>query len=419
MELKDLFFRKKKATTSPVESAVNLVNSRKGKKLLIELKAVTDALTRKDIGDWRRAWQLAINAEKPDRRYLLDIYRDVDVDLHLSGCKEQREGFVMCRSFKLTDAEGNENAEAAHYFDQSWFKDLCRMVLDSIYWGHSLIELGDVVTDGDGCISYSGVKLIPRKHVVPELHLVLRTQGDWGSGIDYRERPWCDSLIEAGRENDLGIYLKAATQTIPKKNMLAFWDTFGEIFGMPMRIARTSSRDQKEIDRLDNMLRTAGTNLSMVAGMETEIEFIESGKGDAFNVYDKRIERSNSELSKLVIGQTMTLEDGSSLSQSETHLTVFQNLIEADADMLRDVINNQLLPKMERAGFPLGGLRFDWDYSIDYTPEQQLAIDTAVADRYDVPAEYFTEKYGIPAGEKKASENPFGDKQKEAHSFFD
>ena len=40
--------------------------------------------------------------------------------------------------------------------------------------------------------------------------------------------------------------------------MLAFWDTFGEIFGMPMRIARTTSRDQKEIDRLDKMLREAG-----------------------------------------------------------------------------------------------------------------------------------------------------------------
>lgn len=72
------------------------------------------------------------------------------------------------------------------------------------------------------------------------------------------------------------------------------------------------------------MLREAGTALSMVAGMETEIEFVESGKGDAFNVYDKRIDRANSELSKLIIGQTMTIEDGSSLSQSETHLEVFE-----------------------------------------------------------------------------------------------
>ena len=32
---------------------------------------------------------------------------------------------------------------------------------------------------------------------------------------------------------------------------------------------------------------------------------MESGKGDAYNVYDKRIDRANSELSKLIIGQTI------------------------------------------------------------------------------------------------------------------
>ena len=188
--------------------------------------------------------------------------------------------------------------------------------------------------------------------------------------------------------------------------MLAFWDTFGEIFGMPMRIARTTSRDQKEIDRLDKMLREAGTALSMVAGMETEIEFVESGKGDAFNVYDKRIDRANSELSKLIIGQTMTIEDGSSLSQSETHLEVFQNLVESDCDMLRDIVNNQLIPRMVRHGFPVKGLRFDWDYSIDYTPEQQKAYEEMVLQHYKVKPQYFEEKYGIPCEEKEPKEEP-------------
>ena len=235
---------------------------------------------------------------------------------------------------------------------------------------------------------------------------VSYTHLDWTTGIDYRQPPFSDWLIEAGRPDDLGLYLKAASQTIPKKNMLAFWDTFGEIFGMPMRIARTTSRDQKEIDRLDKMLREAGTALSMVAGMETEIEFVESGKGDAFNVYDKRIDRANSELSKLIIGQTMTIEDGSSLSQSETHLEVFQNLVESDCDMLRDIVNNQLIPRMVRHGFPVKGLRFDWDYSIDYTPEQQKAYEEMVLQHYKVKPQYFEEKYGIPCEEKEPKEEP-------------
>ena len=377
-------------------------DKRRFQKIVIDLHRTTNALTRKDIRDWRNAWQMAINIDSPNRQRLYDIYRDVSVDLHLSGCVKQREGFVMARSFKIVDAKGDENEEALHYFNQEWFKQLLLYALDANYWGHSLIELGDPVTDKDGYICYDGVWLVPRKHVVPEYGRIVADLGqDWRSGVEYRQPPFTDWLIEAGRPDDLGLYLKAATQTIPKKNMLAFWDTFGEIFGMPMRIARTTSRDKEEIGRLDRMLREAGASLSMVAGQDTEIEFVESGKGNAYNVYDKRIDRANSELSKLIIGQTMTIEDGSSLSQSKTHLEIFQNLVESDCDKLRDIVNNQLIPRMIRHGFPLKGLRFDWDYSADYTPEQQVAYETMIADRYEVDPEYFAEKYNMPVGQRR------------------
>lgn len=172
---------------------------------------------------------------------------------------------------------------------------------------------------------------------------------------------------------------------------------------MPLRIAKVNARDQKAVDDAHEMLRQMGHNFSAVFDEGTEIQLVENAKGDAFNVYDRRIDRANSELSKLVIGQTMTIEDGSSLSQSETHLKVFQNLVESDCDMVRDMVNNRLIPRMVADGFPVKGLRFDWDYSIDYTPEQQVAIETMIADRYDVAPEYFTEKYAIPVGPRRQS----------------
>ena len=408
-------------------------NKKQAQKIVIDLQRATDALSRQDLRDWRNAWQMAINVDSPNRQRLYDIYRDSCIDLHLSGCIDQRTGFVMAQSFKLVDSKGKENEDAIHYFKQSWFKDLLRYALDSIYWGHSLIELGDVTTDGDGCICYDGVTLLPRKHVIPEYGRIITGLGqDWTTGIDYREAPYTDWLIEVGQPYNLGLLLKAATQTIPKKNMLAFWDTFGEIFGMPMRIARTTSRDMKERSKLMDMLMRAGTSLSMVAGTDTEIEFVESSRGDAHNVYDRRIDRANSELSKLIIGQTMTIEDGSSLSQSQTHLTVFENLVASDSNMLCDIVNNQLIPRMVKHGFPVKGLRFAWDDATDYTPEQQVAYETMIADRYDVDPKYFADKYGMPVGKRRNAavpvekkkednedENKVEDKQKRTHSFFD
>lgn len=398
-------FRAKKSDPMIIKTPYGELNlakpggQRKFRSIVTEIHLATDALTRKDIADWRGAWQMAINTDNPDRRRLYDIYRDVEADLHLSGCIEQRRGFVMSRSFKLVNSSGDEDKDARHFFDQAWFKQLLEYCHDSLWWGHSLVELGEVTQDGDGCLCYDGVTLIPRKHVVPEYHRCIRNAGDhWTSGFDYREPPFSGRLIEAGKPQDLGKYLKAAQQTIPKKNALAFWDAFAEIFGMPTRVAKTTSRDPKEREKLERMMQATGNALSVVTNSETEIQFVESSHGDAFNVYDKRVDRANSELSKLTIGQTMTIEDGSSLSQSETHLEVFNNLVEADRDMLRDIVNNQLIPRMIADGFPLGGLRFEWDDATDYTPEQQVAFETMIADRYEVDPSYFADKYNMPVG---------------------
>ena len=382
-------------------------DSRRLRRAVVELQRTTDSLTRRDLADWRQAWQLAINVDSPNRQALYDIYRDAAIDLHLSGAIEQRQGFVLGRSFKIVSDSGDEMPDVLPIFDAQWFKQLMRYVLDANYWGHSLIELGDVITRADGRLAYDGVRLIPRKHVIPEYHRVITDLSqDWHTGIDYHQPPFSDWLIEVGQPNDLGLFLKAATQTIPKKNALAFWDTFAEIFGMPMRIARTTSRDDKELTKMERMMQEMGTEGWGIFQEGTEIEVVESSKGDAFNVYDRRIDRANSELSKLILGQTMTIDDGSSLSQSQTHLDVFENIIEADCDKIRDVVNDQLIPRMIRHGFPLQGLRFDWDYSVDYTPEQQAAYEQMILQNYDVDPSYFADKYGMPVAQRKEGVQP-------------
>ena len=376
-------------------------DTHKAASLLAKLQRTTEALTKSDIRKWRQAWQWAISVESPNRQMLYDIYRDTMVDAHLSGCIEQRKGFVLSRSFNIEDRKGEPQTELKHYFDQEWFGQFCRLVLDASYWGHSLIELGDITTDGDGCQCYDGVQLIDRKYVIPEHHRVVTDLGqDWTTGIDYHDPQWANDLVEVGRPDDLGLLLKASMHTIPKKNVLAAWDVFSEIFGMPLRVATTGARDQKDIDKIDKMMERMGLASYAVLPTDTTVQFVENAKSNAFNVYDKRVDRANSEISKLIIGQTMTIEDGSSLSQSQTHLKVLENLTDGDAKMLAYVVNNQLIPRMVRHGFPLDGMRFTWDESIDYTPEQQMEYEKMIADRYEVDGKYFADKYNMPVGER-------------------
>lgn len=381
-------------------------NRRQVESIIAKLQRTTEALTKSDIQRWRKAWQRAISIENPNREMLYDIYRDTMIDAHLSGCIDQRKGFVRSKAFNVEDQNGTPNPQLKHLFEQEWFGQFCDIVLLTPYYGHSLIELGDLTTDGDGCIAYDSINLVDRKYVIPEHHAVITDLGmDWTTGIDYHLPELDANLIEVGKPDDLGVLLKAALHAIPKKNVLAAWDIFCEIFGMPLRTATTSSRDQKEIDRISDMMERMGMAGYAVLPTGTEIDIVESAKSDAYNVYDKRIDRANSEISKLIVGQTMTIEDGSSLSQSQTHLKVLENLVKSDAALLANTINNQLFPKMIRHGFPLKGYHFAWDESVNYTPEQQMQYETMITDRYEVDPKYFADKYNMPVGNRREQHN--------------
>lgn len=378
------------------------------KAMTIELALKTQNLTKKDVATWRQAWQMAINPENPRRMNLYNVYTDVDVDLHLTGCVGQRKGFVLQRAFKLIDKAGKEVKEKTELLEGEWFKDFIDLCLSSRYYGHSLIQFGDVVTVL-GKRRFSDVELVPREHVVPEYQIILRDpQDEIKRGLTYKEGPIADWVIEAGKRKDLGLYLKVSPAALSKKNMLAFWDQWGEIFGMPIRIGKTSSRDQADIDRVENMLKEMGAASYGLFPEGTEIEIKETTRGDAFNVYDKRVERANHEMSKAILNQTMTIDSGSSRSQSETHLEIFNNVVEADADFIRDMVNNKLLPFMQRHGFPVENLLFDWDMSVDYSPEDMKNVEQMlIIGGYEIEPAYFTEKYNIPISGRISGEKLF------------
>jgi hypothetical protein len=378
------------------------------KSMLVELVAKTQFLSKKDIKAWRDAWQFAINVENPQRYRLYDVYTDIDIDLHLTGCVDQRKRMVLKKAFKLVDKSGKENKELSESFEQEWFKDFMNYTLDSRFWGHSLIQFGNIVTTSS-LTKFDGVSVVPRKHVMPEFGLILKEVGDEPKkGVSYKTGNIANWLIETGKAKDLGLYLKCSPPALSKKNMLAFWDAFGELFGMPIRIGKTMSTNKDEISKVENMLAEMGGASWGLFPIGTEIEIKETTRGDAFEVYDKRIDRANSEMSKGVLNQTMTIDDGSSRSQGQVHLEVFQNVIESDADFLRDVINNKLLPFMEMHGFPVKDHRFDWDESVELTAQEQYNVEQLLLQNYDIDPKYFSEKYNIPIlGKKEPNVNSF------------
>lgn len=120
------------------------------------------------------------------------------------------------------------------------------------------------------------------------------------------------------------------------------WLAFMEVYGMPLRIGKYDPNTAKEPERMT--LRTALSNLGHDAaamipdGMDIEIIDINRGSGSD-SLFGGLATYLDKQVSKGVLGQTMTTDDGSSLAQAKEHGEVKQDFLELDALALGATVN--------------------------------------------------------------------------------
>ena len=176
---------------------------------------------------------------------------------------------------------------------------------------------------------------------------------------------------------------------------------------MPMRVANTTATNKADLDEIERIMASMGAASYGVFPEGTTISFEETSRGDAYNVYDKRLQRCDREISKIILGQTMTIDDGSSLSQSEVHLEIFDKICAKDARRLAYIINDRLLPMMVASGFPVKGLRFQWDDTDKMTEAEMREEERTILQYYKIDPTYFANKYNIPIiGERGEATTP-------------
>lgn len=119
------------------------------------------------------------------------------------------------------------------------------------------------------------------------------------------------------------------------------WMGFADIFGMPMRVGRYGPGASKDdISTLMSAVANLGSDAAAVIPDSMRIDFTQAanvaGAGDFFKGlaewWDKQI-------SKAVVGQTMSTDDGSSQAQATIHNEVRIDLLQADAKAESNTLN--------------------------------------------------------------------------------
>lgn len=130
-----------------------------------------------------------------------------------------------------------------------------------------------------------------------------------------------------------------------KNYTLKDWMQFAEIFGMPLRVGRydrSASEDDKR--RLLRAVLSIASDAGAIIPKGMDIEFITATAGRGEAVFGKLADYLDKQVSKAVLGQTMTTDDGGSLAQAKVHDEVRDDIRDADerrarATLQRDVVN--------------------------------------------------------------------------------
>lgn len=275
------------------------------------------------------------------------VYDRVLLDDQVFSTLQQRRSAVVSREWTVLpgDEADPRSVEAADKFTATltrigWDRITDKM-LYAIYNGYAVAEI--IWEPRDGLLDFKQIKVrhARRFRFDDKAQLRLLTRSTMLGEIVPSRKFWVFAL---GGADDDEIYGRGLAEwlywpTLFKRNGLRFWNIFLDKFGSPTAIGKyrpgTPKADQMKLLAALQAIAT-DTGIAIPEGMAVELlQASRSGTGD----YATLVDKMDAAISKIVLSQTMTTDNGSSRSQGEVHADVKLAVVKSDADLLSDSFN--------------------------------------------------------------------------------
>lgn len=141
-----------------------------------------------------------------------------------------------------------------------------------------------------------------------------------------------------------GVARPAAWAFMIQSFSLQDWAGFSEVYGMPLRVGKyhagASENDKRTLLRAVTAIANDAAAI-IPDGMGIDFHSVAGQHGEA--VFAGLLEYCDKQVSKLVVGQTMTSDDGSSQSQAEIHNEVRLDILRADCGQIAYTAQRDLI----------------------------------------------------------------------------
>lgn len=312
----------------------------------VKIEVSPPSRSAKDMEDYVRALRLAEDVNIPRRYKIYEIYQEsIDYDAHMQAAMSKRVNSLLQKKFIYVNNSGNEIKKVTEWMEAPEFRQFLKDILETKFWGHSLFEF----TPGQ----WFSYELIPRKNVEPREGLVLTRSYDT-TGVPYRVPRFKKYVMEVGSHEDLGLLKTGARYAIYKRNLLSDWANYSELAGNNFERFTYTGEDQAVKQQIDEMIAQGGVGMRMRLPRDVDFD-IKSGSSSSTNqLFENFHEIMNKELSKLFLGQTMTMDDGSSRSQSEVHSEQQDMVLMDDLLYVLNILNYEFIDYIGLWNLPKG-----------------------------------------------------------------
>jgi len=307
------------------------------------------------------------------------VYRQAELfeemeekDAHLSAELLKRKNAVNALDFEIIPyEEGLKGAKRRRGKTKpDKVCDFCRDVIYSMpTFEDSLFDLLDAIGKGFA-VSWTKWDIAEGKAIVTDLQWIhqkrlqftdtlepkLINEQGMGEEIGPFQVIYHRHKARSGYDTRAGMLRVCAWMYLFKNYSIKDWVAFCEVFGMPLRLGKYDPGASKEDkDALVAAIRSLGSDAAGIISKSTEIEFIEAIRGRVEgNLYKVLADFCNREMSKAIVGATLTTDvgDKGSYAASKTHNEVRLDLVKSDAWSLANTLRMQLLRPL--VGFNFG-----------------------------------------------------------------
>lgn len=399
-----------------------MAKKRKGKQ--VEAAPVMDQeIAKADHGHAMAAAYTTLLIENPDtvlrnRGPSFKVYDELLRDDQVISTLQQRRSGLTSATWRIEPASESAIDVAAADFLQEQLEyvgwdDVTDKMLYGVFYGYAVAEAMFRMTETNQ-VGLQDIKVRDRGRFKFNLETELMLMDDirHPQGLVMPDRKfwtYCAGATHDDNPYGQGLAHSLYWPVFFKRNDIKFWLIFLEKFGMPttaVRLPEGQMASPAQVNKAKQVLASIQADSGVVIPDGMVIDLIEAARSGTAD-YNGLVERMDKAISKVVLSQTMTTDDGSSRSQAEVHSGVGQAVIDSDGDLIADSFRRSIGTWLTEWNFPGAQV----PHVVRNTEPEDDLNERAERDNkiftlgYEPTEDYIEETYGV-GWRKKAEPAP-------------